>query len=119
MKTFSSFRSLAVTVATLAACAGTVAQPATTLRCDVSKRCDGFVQNCTTDPLFLNVELNPAAETVTIDGVAKTAVFSKDGKATFHWNKFRVELDKFEWSAMLTSADEVRFGKCVAVRPAW
>lgn len=69
--------------------------------------------------MILNVGLNPAAETVTIDGAEKSAVFSNDGKATFHWRKFRVVLDKFEWSAVLTSADEIRFGSCQAIKPAW
>lgn len=80
------------------------------LDCDVSRLCVGYLKNCTVSPCSFLVDINPDENNVVIEGKKIFANFSDEGKVRFSHLGYTVELDKYEFSAILYNEKQVRSG---------
>lgn len=106
-------------VAPLMALTSGVAIADVTLKCDVEKRCDGYLKNCVSDPYGLTVHIEPEKGLVTVGSRRIKADFSNPTEVSFPFTKYTVRINRYEYSAEFVSKEEVRIGWCTRVEPAW
>lgn len=90
-----------------------------TLKCEANTRCDAYLKNCTTDPYSFSVNVNPETKTVTMGTSQIKGDFSNPAEVVFIWTKYTFRVNRYEYSAILTTDNEVRHGWCKKVDPAW
>lgn len=90
-----------------------------TLKCDSYKKCDGYLENCVADLYSLTVHIEPKNELVIVGSKRIKADFSNAAEVSFPFTKYIVHINRYEYSAVFVSEDEVRVGWCTKVKPAW
>lgn len=90
-----------------------------TLKCEVNTRCDGYLKNCVTEPYSFSVNIAPAKHSVTMGSSQIKADFSNPSEVVFSFTKYTFRINKYEYSAILSSENEVRHGWCTKTEPAW
>lgn len=106
-------------VSLVSLCIAAPAYADVTLRCDAKTRCDGFLKNCVAEQFVFSVNIDPSTGTVTIGSNRFKADFSNPAQVTFPFTKYSVTINRYEYSAILASESEVRYGSCTKVDPAW
>ena len=91
----------------------------TTLKCDADKRCDAYLKNCVQDSYAFTATVDPERQIVIMGSTSIKADFSNPVEVSFAFTKYTIRLNRFEYSATLTSEDEVRYGWCKKLAPAW
>ena len=99
--------------------ASTAAQADVTLKCETNQRCDSYLNNCVNDPYSFSVNVDPKREVVTIGSKQIKADFSNPAEVTFVFTNFTYYINRYEYSAVLTTEKEVRHGFCSKIEPAW
>jgi len=90
-----------------------------TLKCEVNTRCDGHLKNCVTEPYSFSVNIAPAKRSVTMGSSQIKADFSNPAEVVFSFTTYTFRINKYEYSATLSSEKEVRYGWCAKTEPAW
>jgi hypothetical protein len=106
-------------LACLLLCVSATAAADVTLKCEVNTRCDGYLKNCVTDPYSFSVNIDPDNHRVTMGSSQIKADFSNLTEVAFHFTKYTFHINKYEYSAILSAENEVRYGWCAKVEPAW
>jgi hypothetical protein len=70
------------------------------------------------EPTF-TATVDPRRKIVVMGSTPIKADFSNPAEVSFVFTKYTVRINKFEYSATLTADDEVRYGWCKKVEPAW
>ena len=99
--------------------AASSAEASTTLKCDAYNRCDAYVKNCVRDPYAFIATIGPQRQVVVVGSTAIKADFSNPAEVSFVFTKYTIRLNRFEYSATLTTEGEVRYGQCKKMEPAW
>jgi len=92
---------------------------ATTLNCDAKTRCDAYLKNCVEDSYTFTATVDPQRQVVVVGSNQVKADFSNAAEVSFIFTKYLVRLNRYEYSAILTTDGEVRYGQCKKVDPAW
>jgi|SoimicMinimDraft_4_1059732.scaffolds.fasta_scaffold02747_4 hypothetical protein len=101
-------------------CISTAAVADVTLKCEANALCDGYLKTCALDPYPpFSVTVSPESKTVTVGGRQLKADFSNPAEVSFSWLKYTVRMNRYEYSVILAAEDEVRYGWCKKVEPAW
>lgn len=100
-------------------CASAATAADITLKCAVDTRCDGYLKNCVTDAYALTVNIDPVKKRVIVGNSEIVADFSNKAEVVFTYLNFRVSINKYEYSAILSTPNEVRHGRCSKIPPAW
>ncbi|BBM67857.1 MULTISPECIES: hypothetical protein [Vibrio] len=89
------------------------------LQCDVSTKCNAYVKNCEKSPYQFSVFIEPDNKMVILGNTNIHADFTNQSEVTFQHIGYTFSINKYEYSATLTNQEEVRFGTCKKVEPAW
>jgi hypothetical protein len=108
-----------ILIAMFVSCVSAAAVADVTLQCDVGTHCDGYLQNCITDPYSFAVNVDPKNGTVTVGSSQIKADFSNPAEVVFTYQKYKYVLNRYEYSAILVTKDDVRHGWCKKIDPAW
>ncbi|MDA8782225.1 hypothetical protein N9N16_03355 [Porticoccaceae bacterium] len=90
----------------------------TTLKCTITQLCDAYVENCTVSPYGFVVAINPNESSVVMGGKQISANFT-DEEVLFRHLGYTININKYEFSAILYNEKEVRIGSCKKTVTAW
>lgn len=91
----------------------------TTLKCTATQLCDAYVENCTVSPYGFVVAINPNESSVVMGGKQISANFTDEGEVLFRHLGYTININKYEFSAILYNEKEVRIGSCKKTVSAW
>ena len=100
-------------------CMSATAAADVTLKCEANTRCDAYVKNCVKDPYSFTVNVDPQNGWVTMGSRKIKADFSNPAEVVYIFTKYTFYINRYEYSTHLTTDNEVRYGWCSKVEPAW
>jgi hypothetical protein len=92
---------------------------AATLQCDASRRCDAYLKNCVDDSYIFIATVDPIRQAVVMGNTSIKADFSNPAEVSFAFSRYLFRLNRFEYSAILSTDGEVRSGWCKKIDHAW
>lgn len=93
-------------------------QADTTLSCKAGKKCDAYFENCESSDFTFTVNIEPKNRTVSIGNVIP-ADFSNPAEVRFNYLRYKVRINRYEYSAILFNEKETITTWCNKIEAAW